>query len=438
LWITAVRSVGRGVPITISALYVTQTLGLPATGVGAGLTAAAAVAVGLGTWLGHLADRFGARGIYAAFLTLEAVGFAGLAAVENLAGFFAAALVIAVGDLGERGAQGAVIGGILPPDRRVHTRAVLRVVANVGIAAGSGLGGVVLLVDRPAWYVVALVGAGGALIAAAALTLRLPAVAAASGAQRARPWAVLADKPFVRFTLLNGVLNIHNAMLQVAVPIWIATHTDAPHWMVSVLFMVNVASVVLLQIRLARGRDDLWGATRAARRAGIALALACLLLALSDGVSDIVTIAVLLAATLAHALGEILESVSGWGVSFALAPPGRTGQYQGVHATGRGLGDLAGPLLLTTVAIAGGWAGWLVVAAVFLFAGLMTPLALRRPLAPAPITPPGPARPGPRARPPTDSAAAGRADRHAGRPGTGCGRRPGPSADSYADAPYAD
>jgi len=183
---------------------------------------------------------------------------------------------------------------------------------------------------------------------------------------------------FVVFMLLNGVLNIDNSMLQVAVPLWIATATDAPKWLVSVLFLINVASVALFQIRLARGSDDVVGASHAGRRAGILLSLACALMAVSDVTSHLITIALLLLAAAAHALGEILESASGWGVSFALAPPGMAGQYQGVHAMGRGIGDLTGPLLLTGVAVTWGWPGWLVIAAIFAFAGLVIPSVVAR------------------------------------------------------------
>ena len=55
-------------------------------------------------------------------------------------------------------------------------------------------------------------------------------------------------------------------------------------------------------------------------------------------------------------------------------PPGQSqGQYQGAYAMGRQLGDLVAPLLLTTVAVSWGWPGWLLVAALFLIAGLLIP-----------------------------------------------------------------
>lgn len=176
---------------------------------------------------------------------------------------------------------------------------------------------------------------------------------------------------------LNGLLNIHNPMLTVGVPLWIATRTDAPHWMVSVLLIVNAAAVVLLQIRLTRGTDSLVGAGLAGRRAGLLLCLSCAVLSFTSLSSTTLTIALLLLAALAHVGGEILESASGWGASYALAPPGLVGQYQGAHAMGRGLGDLIGPTLLTTIAIPFGPTGWLLTAGIFMAAGLLTPVVLR-------------------------------------------------------------
>lgn len=103
------------------------------------------------------------------------------------------------------------------------------------------------------------------------------------------------------------------------------------------------------------------------------LAGACVVLALTDATSGVVTVGLLIVAALIHVLGEMLQSAGGWGISFELAPPGAQGQYQGAYAMGRQLGDLVAPLLLTTVAISWGWPGWLLVAALFLIAGLLIP-----------------------------------------------------------------
>jgi dipeptide/tripeptide permease len=171
---------------------------------------------------------------------------------------------------------------------------------------------------------------------------------------------------------------MHNAMAQVAIPLWVATATDAPAWLISVLLVVNAVSVILLQIRVARGTEQLAGAARAGRRAGFLLALACGVLALTDVTSGAVTIGLLVVAALVHVLGEMLQSAGGWGISFELAPPGGQGQYQGAYAMGTQVGDLVAPVVLTVVAVSWGWPGWLLTATIFLAAGALIPVAVRR------------------------------------------------------------
>jgi dipeptide/tripeptide permease len=204
---------------------------------------------------------------------------------------------------------------------------------------------------------------------------RVAPVPAASGPSAS---TALRDRPFLAFVALDGLLSMHNAMAQVAIPLWVATATDAPTWLISALLVTNAVAVILLQIRVARGTEHLAGAARAGRRAGLLLALACGVLALTDLTSGALTIALLLAAALVHVLGEMLQSAGGWGISFELAPPGAQGQYQGAYAMGHQVGDLIAPLVLTVVAVSWGWPGWLLTATIFLLAGFLIPVAVRR------------------------------------------------------------
>ncbi|TCC50270.1 MFS transporter [Kribbella capetownensis] len=376
LLISVVGRSGSGIAATLSALFVTQVVGLSLRSVGLTLTATTAVAVSASIWLGHLADRLGAREMYAAMFGLQALATAGLVVVGDVPGYAVVALALAVADLGYRSSQGAVIHAVVPPESRLPVRAQVRVAANIGFACGAGLGGIALAVGSPAAYRIGLLTTAVLVLATGLLVFRLPRVPAMK-AHELSSWQVLRDGPFVRFMGLNGVLNIHNTMLNVALPVWVATRTDAPHWVISVLLIVNAGAVILFQIRLTRGTDSLTGAGRAGRRAGLLLAASCAVLSLTTITSSGLTIALLLLAALAHVAGEILEAASGWGASYALAPPGLVGQYQGAHATGRGMGDLAGPIVLTTLAIPLGLTGWLLVALLFAAAGLLTPVVLR-------------------------------------------------------------
>lgn len=376
---TLVNTLGNGVFAAVGALFLTRVVGLSVGQVGIGLTIAGVLGLVSSTPLGVLADRLGPRRAYVVFLLLQAVTMASLTQVRSFGWYVAVAAVTAIAGSGQRGAKGALIAGVVPAEVRVATRAMLRVTTNIGMAVGIALAGVVLAVDRHDVYVVALLGdATTYLVTAGIVVAWLPRVAPVARAAGPSGLTALRDRPFLAFIALDGLLSMHNAMAQVALPLWVATATDSPAWLISVLLLINAASVILLQVRLARGTERLAGAAQAGRRAGLLLAAACAVLALSDVTSGPVTVALLILAALAHVLGEMLQSAGGWGISFELAPESGQGQYQGAYAMGGQLGDLIAPLVLTVVAVSWGWPGWLLTGAVFLLAGSLIPYVVRR------------------------------------------------------------
>ncbi|GAB2608078.1 MFS transporter [Kribbella endophytica] len=376
---TLVNTFGNGVYAAVGALYLTRAAGLSVHEVGLGLTIAGLVGLVASTPLGIVADRLGPNRAYVGFLLLQAVTMTALTQVRSFGLFVAVVGVTAIADSGQRGAKGALIAGLVPSDQRVRTRALLRVTTNIGMGVGMALAGIVLAVDQREVYLVALFANAATYVVTAGLVqwgmTRVAPVPSTAGPSAL---TALKDRPFLAFVALDGLLSMHNAMAQVAIPLWVATATDAPTWVISVLLVVNAASVILLQLRVARGTEQLAGAARAGRRAGLLLAVACGVLALTDITSGWVTIALLIAAALVHVLGEMLQSAGGWGISFELAPPGGQGQYQGAYAMGTQVGDLVAPVVLTVVAVSWGWPGWLLTATIFLLAGAFIPVAVRR------------------------------------------------------------
>ncbi|WFE49778.1 hypothetical protein [Micromonospora sp. WMMD1155] len=76
---------------------------------------------------------------------------------------------------------------------------------------------------------------------------RQPRVAAPTHGPRL---IALRDRPFLAFTLVDGLMSMHISLLTIALPLWIAGHTTAPVWMISALTLVNTGLVVLLQVPL--------------------------------------------------------------------------------------------------------------------------------------------------------------------------------------------
>ncbi|WP_433213398.1 MFS transporter [Dactylosporangium sp. CS-047395] len=376
--ISLINTAGTGLWMVASPLYLTRYAGLSITATGLALTATGLVCMVASAPMGYVADRLGAREVFVAGLVAQAIGTAMFVFVPNVWVYLLIGAPLALADAAQRAAKGAVIGGAVPPEDRVRARAYLRSVTNVGIAIGSALAGVVLAVDtRWAYAALILTDALTYLVAAALATRleRIPRHAHEPGAPR---MVALRDRPFLAFVLLDGLLSVHFGLFEVGLPLWIAHRTDAPTWLIAVVYLTNTTAVVLLQVRAARGTEEPAGAARAARRAGLTLLIACGLYALSGHAHAWVTITLLIAGALTHVVGELWHSASGWGISFGLSPADKHGQYQGAYAIGMQLGQMLAPLVVTTLAVGWGDPGWLLLGVAFAAAGAAMPATVDR------------------------------------------------------------
>ncbi|MEV6518126.1 MFS transporter [Micromonospora chalcea] len=386
---TLVNTVGRGTWLTASALFLTRSVGLSVAQVGVALTLTALVSLVASTPMGYLADRLGPRGLQMAALLASAGCTAALVAVRSFTGFLVVGVLMALADAGTRGARGALIAGAVPPDQRVRTRAYLRAVTNVGISVGTVLAGFALAADTRGAYVTLILLDAATYVLAAAVLLRLPPVPPVPAPAHGPRLIALRDRPFLAFTVLDGLMSMHFSLINIALPLWIAGHTTAPTWLISVCLLVNTVVVILFQVRASRGTEDLTGAGRASRRAGVLLAVACALFAAGGGVPVAVAVPLLLTGALVHVVGELWHAAAGWGISFGLAPAHAHGQYQGAYGMGMQLGSMVAPVVVTTLAIGWGVPGWLLLGGVFLLLGALVPPVVRwaartRPPAPEP------------------------------------------------------
>ncbi|OLF19430.1 MFS transporter [Actinophytocola xanthii] len=372
-------AVGLGGYLVCSALYFTRVVGLSATQVGFGLTVGWAVGLLAGVPLGHLADRRGPRGVAMVLAVVVATALLLFLTVRSFVPFVLVASLYGAAQCGLVAARQALLAALVPAAERTAVRAVLQVVINGGLAVGGAFGGLALHLDSaPAYLTVLAVDALGVL-ASAALLSSLPPVPATPRAPAGQPApTVLRDRPYVLLTALNMVLQLHIPLITLATPLWIIEHTAAPRWTVAVLLVLNTASVVLFQVRVARRVHDLESAGRQVRGAGVFLLLACAAFAASAaGSSPWVALVVLVVAAALQVVAEMMQASGAWQISFDLAPPGRHGQYQGFFGSGFAVARMLGPLLLATLVLEGGTAGWLLLGAAFLSAGVATVPAVR-------------------------------------------------------------
>jgi MFS family permease len=370
------NSIGDGAFYVTSALFFTRVVGLSATQVGLGLTVGWAVGFLTGIPLGHLADRHGPRRVAILLALATAAAISLFLVVRSFLPFVIAICLYTSAQCGLTAARQALLAGLVPPAERTRTRAVIQAAVNGGIAIGAGLGGIALYFDHAGAYLTIFVMDAATFVVCALILRPLPEVRASSAT--GPRLAVLRDRPYTLLALLNTVMLLHVPLITLATPLWIVQYTDAPRWMVSVILLVNTVSVVLFQVRVARGVTSLHTAARSMRRAGLFLFVSCVSFALSAlGASSWIAAGILLAAALLQAYGEMTQAAGAWEISFALAPPDMHGQYQGLFGNGLAVARVIAPLLLTSLIITWGMPGWIVLGGLFLLTGAVIAPAVR-------------------------------------------------------------
>ncbi|WP_208615450.1 MFS transporter [Streptomyces rubellomurinus] len=373
-------AVGDGAYYTCSALYFTRVVGMSATALGAGLAVGWAIGSVAGVPLGHLADRRGPRRTAVALALGAAAVVGAFLVIRSFLPFLLAICLYATAQSGLGAARQALVAGLVPRAERTGLLAHLQSTLNGGLAVGAAIGGIALTIGTRTAYLGAFVLTVLGLLAGALLLRRLPEVPPAqaeSGPGAGPRLAVLRDRRYAAVTAVNTVLLLRMPLLSLIFPLWIAQRAPGLGWLGSALFVLNTVAVLLFQVRAASDVTGLDSAVRAVRSAGVLLLLSCVVCGLSALDVPVWAIgALLVAGASLQVVGEMRQSAGSWQLGFDLAPPERIGQYQGFFNTGVAVARTLGPLLLTTLLLDGGLAGWLAFGGVFLAAGYaMGPIA---------------------------------------------------------------
>lgn len=373
---TVTGAISLGLMFSVSVLYLTRVAGLGAREVGVGLTIAGIIGTAATFAGGWLSDRWGPKAVMLVTAALQAAAIAGYCLIDEVLLFVVLACV-AFGAQGvRRTAQVTLIAQAFTGPGRTEARARLRVVTNIFVAVGSGIGALVLAIGTAPAYRVALVLAAVLVLWSALPLVSLPTVtgAAEPSDTPSGPTEPLKDRRYLAIAALNGVIHVQFDVLTVAMPLWLALRTEAPEAMVGALIVLNTVLVTLFQVRATRLVTDVRSAGRMVFAATGLLAVACLLYpaAALGGVKAAVLLLVLAVAV--SSLGEVLSEAGGWELAFELADSRRPGAYQAVSQTGAALGGALGPLVVTSSAIALGTPGWALLGGLFLAAGAGTGL----------------------------------------------------------------
>lgn len=376
-----INTIGNGLFSVTSALYFTRIVGLTPTQIGLAFSVSAAVAFSMTIPFGNLADLYSPKTLSRIISTVSAIAMATYAFATNYAMFFVTAVIIGITDRGTNAVRGALIARVGGPEGRVRIRAYLRSITNLGISLGSLAGGAALAIDDANVYkLLILLNAGSSLVSAWLLG-KLPDMPPFEHAERVRRTEALRDHTYMSLVGLQAILAMHFLMLELIVPLWLVRETNAPRWVAAGTFLINTVACTLFQVSTARGAEDVRTAGYLQRRGGYWLALGALTYA-SSALTDVgwISAAVLLVGAAVHVTGELLASSGSFGIGFGLPPDHLQGQYQAVWSLGWGMSGVVGPVLLTTVILQSGIAGWVAIAGLFALAGFLTPSFVERAL----------------------------------------------------------
>lgn len=235
-----------------------------------------------------------------------------------------ALVLIALGVVQDRTASPlsqAFLSLTVPAEQRAALLALRRSAANVGLALGTGAGGLILAVRSDAAYAIGVLANGLSYAAAATIVLAVPDQTGVVAAPAAKPrpstrgWAGML--PLIAGL---GVLTLYESILTFGVPALIAGRSGIPPWFASLAFAVNFILVMALQIPvtgvLERRRTPL---PRVLICSGIAVGLGVLALAGADASGRAVAAALVIAAVVVLTVGELLAAYAQWQVPLVLA-----------------------------------------------------------------------------------------------------------------------
>ena len=374
---TVVTTVGSGAFLVVAVLYFTRIVGLTPGQVGIGMSIAGFAGLVSGVPMGHLGDRYGARELLIALMVLAAPVAASVALVQNVWQFVLVASALAVLERGSAAVRAGLIASMTSGAGRIRIRAYLRSVTNIGMAVGAGIGAVALVFDTRTAYVTLLLLNGASYLIAAVVLRSHPSVAPAPRSDSGPVWIVFRDRPYVVVTLLMATMAMQYSILDVGIPLWVDRYTDAPTWIVAVLFVINTGMVVLFQVSVSRRVEDVSAAIRAVSTSGVVFFVACGTFALAAEGGTALAVVLLLAGGFIHATGELLQAAAQFCLSQDLAAAHAQGQYQGLASTGFSLSAMLAPTVITFLPIMPGPPGWWILGGIFVLIGLALIPAVR-------------------------------------------------------------
>jgi hypothetical protein len=171
-------------------------------------------------------------------------------------------------------------------------------------------------------------------------------------------------------TFLNGTMWTNQTLLNIVIPLWLVTATDAPKVLLAWLFGTNTVLCIFLPAYTSRGVKDLRSAMVYVWISTAFFVGSCLITMITHETEGWLTIFLVWLGHVTVTGAELAISGASWMFQSDLMDPERRGEYQGVGDVFRALGSKWAPALYTYLAISVGEVGWLVIAAIIVAAAV--------------------------------------------------------------------
>jgi len=379
---TTLAMVGTGIVVPFIVIYLHNVRGLSLGVAGSVAAMNGLAALVSGPIAGSVADRIGAKAVLFSALIILAAAFALFPLIHDARQAFLVNALSGVGSGAFWPSHGALLSALTPPEQLSAAFAQRNVVANLAIGLGGLLAGLIANTGDPSSFTVLFLLGATIFVVFALLVTRIPPperIEEPAGGAGDGYNAVVRDRPFASFVLLNTILIGSTMGVGTLFPVFAKNEVGVSEREIGMIFFLNTFVIVLLQLPIAKHQE---GRRRMVALATMAaLAAGSWLLVFAGGLwLEAAAAAALFALAIGvlGGLGECLHgSVQGPLVT-DLAPPRLLGRYMALATSSWEVGFMIGPLVGGFVLQAHPYALWPAAAAVCLAAGASAMLLERR------------------------------------------------------------
>lgn len=357
-WGTLINSAGGSMVWPFLTVYMRQHLGVPLTLITLLFTLNSAAGLVATSIAGPAVDRFGRKIAMALSLAGNSAVYVAMAAAHTLPAW--AILMAALGVIWPlyRVGADAMVADMIEPECRPAAYALLRVVANLGIAVGPMIGGFLSTVS----YLYAFGGGAAAnfiflllvLLAVRETLPQRPLERAAADDGGYGP--VLRDLPFLAFCAIYVVATMPSSIMMTLLAVYAKENFGVPESQYGFIMATNALMVVLFQYAVTR-RSEGYPPLRVLTLGALLYAAGVGSVALGRSFPAFVLSMAILTA------GELLLVPTATALAANLAPAEMRGRYMGLFGMtwgiGFGIAPVIGGLLSDRLAPVAPWYGGL-------------------------------------------------------------------------------